>query len=138
KWSDFKPAYGVFYREFFVPVQSVTDPKFGGLPASIVEQLLERFVASYVHDGPQEQWFLQIRHHASALGFAATTQAYKANPAAYAGSIKEASRVIRVALTSEVDSPELFWLSRVIGADEVKERVAMVLAASKVQRAIPS
>jgi glutamyl-tRNA synthetase len=74
------------------------------------------------------QWFQQIRDLADKFGFAANAKEYKKNPDAYPGSIREASQLIRVALTGSTKSPDLFQIARALGRDEVIRRVSGLTA----------
>jgi glutamyl-tRNA synthetase len=53
---------------------------------------------------------------------------YKQDPAAYPGSIREASQIIRVLLTGTPRSPDLAAVAAALGADEVLRRVRAVLS----------
>ena len=72
------------------------------------------------------QPFDQIRSLAAKLGFAPSQKAYKMDPDAYAGSIADASAVIRVLVTGTRRSPELSAICAVLGADEVLRRARAV------------
>jgi glutamyl-tRNA synthetase len=125
KWSDFRPAYGFFFPQLFIPLSGPTDERLSslGVDATIAASLAHDFVAGYQHlDDPQE-WFNQIRELAAKHGFAASVKEYKKNPDAYPGSIREAAQLIRVALTGSTRSPDLFAVARALGAYEVLRRV---------------
>lgn len=122
KWSDFRPAYGFFFPRLHTPV-TATDEQLGGLPDDLVRTFAGDFADAYQElDDPQE-WFGQIRVLAAKHGFAANAKEYKKNPDGYPGSIREASQVIRVALTGSTRSPDMFAIARTVGADEVRRRV---------------
>jgi glutamyl-tRNA synthetase len=72
------------------------------------------------------EWFAQIRDLAARLGFAPNQKAYKQDPSAYPGSIREASQVIRVLLTGTQRSPDLAQVAGALGRDEVVRRVLSV------------
>ncbi len=62
------------------------------------------------------------------LGFAPNQKAYKKDPDAYPGSIRDASQIIRVLLTGTTRSPDLAAVAGVLGTDEVLRRARAVLA----------
>jgi len=72
-------------------------------------------------------WFGQIRQLAADLGFAPNQKAYKQDPDAYPGSIREASQIIRVLLTGTPRSPDLAQVAAALGAEEVLRRIRAVL-----------
>lgn len=123
KWSDFRSAYGFFFADIFTLV-GPGDERLGGLSDDLVRAFAADFIAGYQDcDDPQE-WFGQIRDLAAKHGFAPNAKAYKQAPQDYPGSVREASQLIRVALTGSTRSPDLASVARVLGRDEVIRRVA--------------
>ena len=123
KWSDFRPAYGFFFAELFTPV-GLGDARLGSLPDELVRAFAADFADGYQDLADRQEWFEQIRDLAAKHGFAPNGKLYKQAPQDYPGSIKEASQVIRVALTGSTQSPDLASVARVLGRDEVLRRVA--------------
>jgi glutamyl-tRNA synthetase len=125
KWSDFRAAYGFFFPELFVPLAGPTDERLTslGVDAAITAGFAHDFADGYQQlDDPQE-WFNQIRELAAKHGFAPNAKEYKKNPDAYPGSIREASQLIRVALTGSTRSPDLHAITQALGAPEVLSRL---------------
>ena len=125
KWSDFRPAYSFFFRQLFAPLAGPTDERLAplGVNATIAAGFARDFADGYQHlDDPQE-WFNQIRELAAKHGFAPNPKEYKKNPDAYPGSIREASQLIRVALTGSTRSPDLYAIAQALGAAAVRQRV---------------
>ena len=127
KWSDFRSVYGYFFAAIFEPLTDADDPRFGGLAPDLVKAVASGFADGYIEPGPDVEWFGQIRDLAARLGFAPNAKAYKQDPAAYPGSIREASQVIRVLLTGTPRSPDLAQVAAALGRDEVLRRVRSVL-----------
>ncbi len=123
KWSDFRSAYGFFFPELFTPVR-LGDEKLGGLPDELVRGFAADFVAGYQDLADPREWFGQIRDLAAKHGFAPNAKLYKQAPDAYPGSVREASQLIRVALTGSTRSPDLASVARVLGRGEVIRRVS--------------
>jgi glutamyl-tRNA synthetase len=123
KWADFRALYGYFFSEMFELVTDPADPRFDGLAPDLVRAVADTFARNYTPPGPDTDWFGQIRQLAADLGFAPSQKAYKADPDAYPGSIREASQIIRVLLTGTPRSPDLAQVAAALGADEVLRRV---------------
>ncbi|MEP7273293.1 MAG: glutamate--tRNA ligase family protein [Acidobacteriota bacterium] len=123
KWSDFRAVYTLFYSSLFTLVSDPADSKFGRVNPATVRALARDFADSYRHESDQKAWFEQIRELAAAHKFAGTAGEFKKAPDNYAGSISDVSNVIRIALTGQTQSPELFRIAHVIGRDEVIRRV---------------
>jgi glutamyl-tRNA synthetase len=132
KWADFREVYGYFFAQLFEPVTDPADPRFGGLDPESVRVVARTFADGYLPPSPapglDSGWFEQIRQLADDLGFAPNQKVYKQDPAAYKGSIREASQVIRILLTGAPRSPDLAQVARALGPDEVLRRVRAVLA----------
>jgi glutamyl-tRNA synthetase len=125
KWSDFRPAYAFFFPELFVPVDGPGDERLVplGVAADVVTAFAADLVANYEHlDDPQE-WFDQIRTLAGKHRFAPNAKEYKKDPDAYVGSIREASQLVRVAITGATRSPDLHATAQALGAPEVLRRL---------------
>ncbi|MGH3788552.1 MAG: glutamate--tRNA ligase [Pseudonocardiaceae bacterium] len=125
KWSDFRPAYGFFFPQLFATVSGPTDQRLTplGVDATIAASFAHDFAASYQQLDDTQEWFNQIRELAAKHGFAPNVKEYKKNPDAYPGSIREASQLIRVALTGSTRSPDLHAVSRALGTPEVLRRL---------------
>lgn len=126
RWSDFRAAYGFFFPELFTDVTDAADERFGGLAPDLVRAVAADLAASYVHSGDQPTWFGQVRELAARRGFAPNPKTYKSDPDAYPGMLRDAANVIRVAVTGAQRSPDLYEVTRALGADEVVRRVRVV------------
>jgi glutamyl-tRNA synthetase len=123
KWSDFRSAYGFFFRELFTPV-GLGDERLGGLPDELVRGFSADFAEGYQDLADPQEWFRQVRDLATKHGFAGSAKEYKQAPENFSGSIRDASRVIRVALTGSTTSPNLGSVAHVLGRDEVRRRIS--------------
>jgi glutamyl-tRNA synthetase len=126
KWADFPAVYGYFFPELFAPVTDPADARFGGLDPELVRAVAAAFADGYTAPGADVDWFGQIRQLAADLGFAPNQKAYKKDPGAYPGSIREASPIIRVLLTGTPRSPDLAQVAAALGTDEVLRRASAV------------
>jgi glutamyl-tRNA synthetase len=123
KWADFRSVYGYFFPELFTMVTDPADPRFGGLDPDLVRAVADAFARNYTPPGEDVKWFGQIRQLAADLGFAPSQKAYKQDPEAYPGSIREASQIIRILLTGTPRSPDLAAVAAALGTEEVLRRV---------------
>ena len=129
KWAEFRGVYGYFFSQLFELVTSPADARFGGVDPDVVRAVADAFAAGYEPPGPDiTTWFDQVRRLAADLGFAPSQKVYKQDPAAYRGSIADASQVIRVLLTGTRRSPEMAEVARALGTEEVLRRVRAVSA----------
>jgi glutamyl-tRNA synthetase len=122
KWAGFRPVYGYFFPPLFELVTDPADDRFAGLEPDLVRAVARAFADGYQPPAVDTDWFDQIRRLAADLGFAPSQKVYKQDPAAYRGSIREASQVIRVLLTGTPRSPDLAAVAAALGPDEVLRR----------------
>jgi glutamyl-tRNA synthetase len=127
KWADFPDVYGYFFPQLFNLVTDPADARFGGLDPDLVRAVARAFAGTYQPPAAETDWFDQIRRLAADLGFAPSQKVYKQDPAAYRGSITEASQVIRVLLTGTRRSPDLPLVAPALGTEVVLRRVRAVL-----------
>lgn len=123
RWSDFRSLYGFFLSELFTPVTDANDERLGGLDPALVRKLVADFADHYVWVNDQPEWFSQVRDLAGRHGFAPNPKAYKKDPDAYPGMLKDAANVIRVAVTGATRSPDLHQVCGALGSEEVVRRL---------------
>jgi glutamyl-tRNA synthetase len=125
KWSDFRPGYGFFFPQLFALLAGSGDERVAqlGVAPEVATSFARDFADGYEHLADPQEWFNQLRELAAKHGFAPTAKEYKKNPDAYAGSIREASQLVRVALTGSTRSPDLHAIAQALGTDEVLRRL---------------
>ncbi|MFA6327777.1 MAG: glutamate--tRNA ligase [Bacilli bacterium] len=87
--------------------------------SEIIKTYLEKY---YVFDHDETTWFEKIKELAISLGYADTKE-YKLNPNQYKGSVADIAAVIRVALTTTNQTPNLYQIMKLLGEERVKERL---------------
>ena len=125
KWSDFRAAYGFFFHQLFAPLAGPADERLAavGVDPGVAMSFARDFADGYQQLDDRQEWFSQVRELAAKHGFAANSREYQQAPGAYAGSIREASQIIRVALTGSTRSPDLHAVTQALGAAEVLRRL---------------
>jgi glutamyl-tRNA synthetase len=127
KWSDFRTAYGFFFPALFTPLSGPSDARVASaIDPAVVAAYIGDLVESYQHLDDPKEWFDQIRAASTRNGFAASPKEYKADPDAYHGSIREASQLVRVALTGSTRSPDMHAIATALGRDEVLARLRVL------------
>ncbi|RLK53781.1 glutamate--tRNA ligase [Actinokineospora cianjurensis] len=131
KWSDFRAAYGFFFPTVFTPLTGPTDDRVTplGVTPDVIRAFATDLADGYHHADDQPEWFNQVRDLATKHGFAPSPKDFKKNPDAYPGSIREASQLVRVALTGSTRSPDLHAISQALGVDEVLRRLRALAGA---------
>ena len=87
-----------------------------------IKKILSAYLDKYDENDDKETWFNKIKELTEELGYCADMKTYKENPDAYPGNVADISTVIRVALTTSSQTPDLYELLRLIGKDRIKAR----------------
>ena len=120
-WSDVKDNIWYMYDELYKPTEFDIDSKND---ISEVKSILEEYVSNYYDDNDdKETWFNKIKDLAGKFGYAKEVKDYKENPDNYKGHVGDVCELIRVAVTSKKQTPDLYEILRILGHDRVKERI---------------
>ena len=87
------------------------------------QEILKEFLKTYDFNDDAQVWFNKVKEVAGALGFAAEMRDYKANPEAYKGSVSDVAEVLRIAVTGRANTPDLWTVMQILGAEETKNRI---------------
>lgn len=123
-WREVRGYMGFFFDELFT-VEDAYPEQFA--PA-VIRAALEAFLASYDPADEQSVWFDKIKAAADSLGFASDMKAYRAAPEQYPGSVADISMFLRIAVTGKQNSPDMYEVMRVLGADRVRARIGAMIA----------
>ena len=69
------------------------------------------------------QVFDKIKAIADSLGFASDMKAYKNDPSAFKGSVADISMFLRLAVTGRLNSPDMYSVMQLLGAERVFARI---------------
>ena len=122
-WKDAKPYMGFFYDEYLE--DAVFDEKFS---KDLVADVLNRFLESYDSADDSGVWFDKVKAITEAVGFTTDMKAYKADPTAYPGTVADVSTMIRLAVTGKTNSPDLYTVMQLLGAERTEQRIRGTLA----------
>lgn len=105
---------------FFEKGKRVDDYRVNG---SVKNDILNAFLKTYDYGDDAQIWFNKVKLIAAELGFAAEMRDYKANPEAYKGSVSDVAEVLRIAVTGRANTPDLWTVMQILGAEEAKKRI---------------
>ena len=77
----------------------------------------------YDADDTQDVWFEKMKKMAEKYGYAANMKDYKENEDKYKGNITDIATVIRVAITTKCQSPDLYEILKVLGKERIEKRI---------------
>ena len=117
-WKDAKPYMGFFYDEYLEA--PVFDGKFD---KAVILDVLNRFLETFDIDDDSGIWFDKVKEITNAIGFTTDMKAYKADPAAFPGTVADVYTFIRLAVTGQVNSPDLYTVMQILGKDRTIARI---------------
>ena len=88
-----------------------------------VKSILTEYKKVYDAKDDKQVWFEKIKNICPELNFCNNMKEYKKNPEIYKGNVADVSGVIRVAITTRRNSPDLYELMSLLGDKEVKNRL---------------
>ena len=122
-YSEVKNLFSYIFNEYHDKQTSLDfDEKFS---AETINAFLSKYVKVYSVDDDKQTWFDKLKACATECGFV-DMKTYKANPEAYIGNIADASNIVRIALTGRSNTPDLYEIAKILGADEMSARFAYV------------
>ena len=122
-WKDAKPYMGFFYDEY------LQKPEFDSrFDKAVIVDVLNRFLESYDPADDSNTWFDKVKGITTAIGFTTDMKAYKANPDAFPGTVTDVSTMIRLAVTGQTNSPDLYTVMQILGQERTAQRIRDAIA----------
>ncbi len=119
KWSDIKPYIEYFYDEIYTPDYTMPE----NISSEDAKNILETYKTVYNQSDDKDMWFTRIKDMCEGLGFTPNVKEYKKNPDAFKGHVGDVSTVIRIAMTSRRNTPDLYSIMQLLGEDKVMARI---------------
>ena len=125
-WKDAKPYMGFFYDEY------LEKPEFDDrFDKELIADALNRFLDSFDLADDSGAWFEKVKAIATEIGFTTDMKAYKADPAAFPGTVADVSTFIRLAVTGKTNSPDLYTVMQILGYNRTVQRIRSTLSLLK-------
>ena len=123
KWSDVMYNIEYMYDEIFYgkeqeyPYQPAISNK------EEIKDILNSYIEKYYNEEDDKQtWFDRIKALAVEKGYAGEVKEFKANPGKYKAHVGDVSTVLRVALTSRTNTPDMYEIMKVLGKERIQKR----------------
>ncbi len=122
KWSDVKENIEYMYDDEFYAkernyeYQKVTDKE-------LINKIITLYMEKYYNENDDKQtWFDKIKDLAEEVGFAREVKEWKKEPEKWPGHVGDISTVLRVALTSKANTPDMYEIMQVLGKERIFRR----------------
>ena len=119
-WSEVKDYISYFFDETFA-VDASEFPE--NVPEDERCAILAKYAASYKTAEDNNAWFEEVKALSESFGYTSDMKAYKADPAAFKGSVTDVSTCLRVAITGRKNSPDLYTICTLLGEQRVRTRL---------------
>ncbi len=127
KWADMKENIEYMYDNIFFeknceyPYQKISDKES-------IKKILELYLEKYYDENDDKQvWFDKIKDLSEEMGYAREVKEFKANPELYKAHVGDVSTVLRVALTTRTNTPDMYEIMQVLGKESVQKRLKLAI-----------
>ena len=123
-YSEVKNGIWYMYDELYNP----SDYEFLKVTDFLeIALILKTYLDKYLCLDNKDDWFNNIKLLTEELGYASNMKEYKENPENFKGNVADISTVLRVALTSKSNTPDMYELMRLLGRERIEARFAKFL-----------
>ena len=118
-WEEVENYVSYFYNELYDADYTLPEH----ISKADAVEILTKYKEVYSADDSKEDWFNKIKELCTACGYTPNVKEYKQNPDAFKGHVGDVSTVIRIAITSRTNTPDLYYIMQILGKDEVMRRI---------------
>jgi glutamyl-tRNA synthetase len=118
-WEEVENYVSFFYNKLYTPDYTLPE----NVKKEDAVEILTKYKEVYSADDSKEEWFNKIKELCTACGYTPNVKEYKQNPDAFKGHVGDVSTVIRIAITSRTNTPDLYYIMQILGKDEVMRRI---------------
>lgn len=126
KWNEVRDYVAYFYDALY-------ENDLSALPENLSKaqcaEILTAYLDAYDPGDDKDGWFGRIKALCEPLGYTPNVKEYKKNPDAFKGHVGDVSTVIRVAVTGRRNTPDLYSILQILGAEKVRARLTAALDA---------
>jgi len=123
KWSEVRDFVTYFYDALYTPDYTLPD----NLTPAAAAEILRAYLNVYDHTDGKDAWFARIKELCAPLGYTPNVKEYKKDPQAFRGHVGDVSTVIRIAVSSRRNTPDLHAIMQLLGEEKVISRMRAAL-----------
>lgn len=118
-WEEVENYVSFFYNELYKADYTLPEH----INKADAVEILTKYKELYSAEDSKDEWFNKIKELCTLCGYTPNVKEYKQNPDAFKGHVGDVSTVIRVAITSRTNTPDLYYIMEILGVDEVMNRI---------------
>ena len=131
KFGDLIERIGFFYEEKYDALLDSPLPFNERATKENIVEILEALKADLSLKQDEQSWFNNMKEIAVAHGYAGNRQEFKANPEAFKGLVGDVAEILRITLSGRKNSPNLYYVMRILGKKECDRRIDKVVSLLK-------
>ena len=131
KFGNLPELIGFFYKENYDKILANPLPFNEKFSKETVVEVLEALRDGLDLNVDEQSWFALMKEIGGKHGFAGNNKEYKANPEAFKGAIGDVAEILRITLTGKKNSPNLYYVMKVLKKDECDRRINSVISLLK-------
>jgi glutamyl-tRNA synthetase len=128
KWSDIESSRGFFFDDYYSQSLETYGYQFSAMETDIIINVLDHCLKATAELGDKETWLQDMKTYSVANGFALDQRDFKRNPTQYKGVFGQLIGAYRIALTNQLNTPDLHQIITIMGTERVSARLKHALA----------
>lgn len=128
KFGNLLESISFFYDDFYEDLFKEKLPFSERLSPFLIKNVLNSIKENLSLEQDEQSWFNQLKQIGESLGFAPNGKLYKKNPDQYVGSVADIAEILRITLTGKKNSPNLFYVMKVLGKSHCDKRIERVIS----------
>ena len=118
-FDEVRQYVAFFYNSLYTPDFSLPEH----INKADAVEILTKYKELYSQSDSKDDWFNKIKDLCTQCGYTPNVKEYKQNPDVFKGHVGDVSTVIRIAVTSRTNTPDLYYIMQILGKDEVLTRI---------------
>ena len=126
KFGNLLEIIGFFYNEIYSEIVAKPLPFNEKFDKNTIIDTLKAMKENLSLEQDEQSWFANMKQIGMDLGFAGNNKEFKANPEAFKGTIGDVAELLRITLTGRKNSPNLYYVMKILGKQECDRRIDIV------------
>ena len=128
KFGNLPELIGFFYEDRYNKIVEAPIPFNEKFDKDTINEVLNALKEGLSLELDEQSWFASMKEIGGQHGFAGNNKEFKANPEAFKGTIGDVAEILRISLTGRKNSPNLYYVMKILGKAECDRRINLVLS----------
>ena len=128
KFGDLYSKISFFYNDLYDSMAKEGLQFNERFDANTIKEVLSNVKNDLSLEQDEQSWFNNMKEIGEKLGFAPNGKTFKQNPDQYKGTIGDVAEMLRISLTTRKNSPNLYYVMKILGKEECDRRFNSVIS----------